>query len=96
MVGRNGFTAKTTDYGKTWTDISDGTSAYYSVTAYGAAMLATGASGLLRNYSTTFGWSTVATGTTATLNDITYYSTYTYLASVPPRPAMTWMPRATT
>ncbi|MBI4437656.1 hypothetical protein HY631_01760 [Candidatus Uhrbacteria bacterium] len=78
ISGASGFVAKTSDYGKSWTDISTGSSTFYGVAYYGGDAYAVGGSGLLKKYSSTSGWSTLSTGTTTTLYDIAGYSTSLY------------------
>lgn len=79
ISGASGFVAKTSDYGKSWTDISTGTSSILGVVYYGGDAYAVGASGVLKKYTTsTSSWSTLSSGTTSTLNDIAGYSTYIY------------------
>ncbi|HXK31566.1 MAG TPA: hypothetical protein VJZ94_02415, partial [Candidatus Paceibacterota bacterium] len=51
ISGAYGFVAKTSNYGKTWTDISTGNSAHFGIVYYGGDAYVVGSSGLLKKYS---------------------------------------------
>lgn len=80
VSGRSGFVAKTTDYGKTWTDISISvTENVYAVAGYGNNAIAVTSGGDLYLYDVSLNeWSTWYAGSVS-LNDVAFYSDDVYM-----------------